>query len=66
MIDEGRSGFLVDAEDVNALANRISLLLEDDTLRNRMGSAARATAERRFHPHAIAQKTMAVYQRILG
>lgn len=45
---DGRTGFLVPARDPDALARRMIELLDDSTLRYRMGAAARAHVERNF------------------
>jgi glycosyltransferase involved in cell wall biosynthesis len=65
MVKEGETGFLVDPEDCDALARRIAEILDDADLRARMSSAARRTAEARFHPDAIARKTVDVYRRLV-
>ncbi|MBN1346201.1 MAG: glycosyltransferase family 4 protein [Phycisphaerae bacterium] len=66
MIDEGRTGYLVDPEDTDSLAERMGRLLTDDGLRSTMGGAAREDALRRFHPDAVGRRTVEVYRRILG
>lgn len=48
IIDEGTTGFLVQERDVNALSDRLGTLLADETLRQRMGTAARAKMEREY------------------
>jgi len=65
MVREGVTGYLVEPDDVDALAGRITLLLTDDTLRNAMGSAGRREAEMRFHPDKIAQKTVEAYRNVI-
>lgn len=62
MIDEGRTGYLVDPDDVQTQADRVSALLADDGLRRRMGDEARIEAERRFHPETVARRTVEVYR----
>ena len=47
IVREGENGFVVPARDVDALAHRLEQLLADADLRQRMGNAARATAEGR-------------------
>jgi glycosyltransferase involved in cell wall biosynthesis len=47
-IDDGRTGFLVPAGDVEALASRLVQVLSDDALRQRMGIQAAKVARRRF------------------
>jgi len=42
LVDDGVDGFLAEPEDTATLADRLQRLLSDDTLRARMGEAARA------------------------
>lgn len=65
-IDHGVDGWLVPAGDPAALAERIATLLEDPMERLRMGSAGRATAERRWTAAAHARAIEAVYEQVLG
>jgi glycosyltransferase involved in cell wall biosynthesis len=44
-IQQGRNGFLYDAEDIQSLANFITLLYQNPDLRRRMGSEALKTAQ---------------------
>lgn len=48
VVFNGISGFLVPPRDVNALTKRIATLLEDDSLRSRMGQMGRKIVERTF------------------
>jgi colanic acid/amylovoran biosynthesis glycosyltransferase len=48
---DGETGFLVPERDAAALAARMSALLADPTLRQRMGAAARTLVEQRFNLH---------------
>lgn len=66
MIDEGQSGYLVDPNDQSAAAQRLQMLLLDPVLRERMARNARESALARFHPVAVAEKTMAVYSRAIS
>lgn len=61
LIDESRTGFLVDVGDVGALAARISYLLGDGDARRAMGTAAAAEAHRRFRSTAVAARVRDVY-----
>ncbi len=47
-IDDGRTGFLVPEKDVDALARRMSALLDDPGLRREMGARARTFVAERF------------------
>ncbi|HNW82923.1 MAG TPA: glycosyltransferase [bacterium] len=48
IIDEGKTGFLVNEKDVKALAERITLLLGNEILRQKMGAAARKKMENEY------------------
>jgi colanic acid/amylovoran biosynthesis glycosyltransferase len=48
IIDDGVTGFLVQERDVDALADRLGILLADKALREHMGAAARAKMEREY------------------
>lgn len=48
LVEDGETGFLVPRGDVSQIADKISLLLADSSLRERMGSAARRAAEAKF------------------
>jgi len=65
MITDARTGYLVDPEDPHALAERIQRILTHDDLRAEMSRTARETALKRFHPKAVADKTLDVYRRII-
>ena len=65
VVCDGETGFLVGARDVDELANRISLLLENEDLRQKMGQKGQKTAKR-FSWQSIAQKTIDFYHEILS
>lgn len=46
VIDDGETGFLVDPRDTEGWVDRLEQLLTDQSLRERMGLAARDEAER--------------------
>lgn len=46
IVTDGMDGFLVPEADIDTLANRILLLMEDDKLRRDMGKAAKENSER--------------------
>ena len=49
LIDEGKTGFLVERGDTEAMADRLLRLLGDASLRERMGQEGRRVAETRFN-----------------
>ncbi len=52
---DGETGFLVDAGDAAALADRVLQLLRNPALRERMGAAGRARVEAHFSAQAMAR-----------
>ncbi len=62
MVRDGETGFLVDPNDPEDIADRLRQLLEDDALRERMGEKARQIALDRFHPDVVARRTREVYR----
>ena len=66
MLDEGKSGFLIDPEDTAQITDRLLRLLADQDLRVRMGREARRQAIQRFHPINVARKTRDVYRAVVA
>jgi len=64
IIKDGLHGFLVDPEDVEALAQALAHLLADDELRARMGKAVQELASGELSWDSIAEKTIGVYERL--
>ena len=65
MIEDGRTGFLVDHNNPQHIAEKIHLVLSRTQMANEMGEKARLIALSRFHSNAVAQRTLALYKRIL-
>lgn len=65
LVDHGRTGLLATPDDEADLAGRLATALDDDDLRERMAEACRARAES-FRPDAVAQATLALYERAAG
>ena len=61
---EGETGFVVEPEDPDALANAMNRLLEDDALTVRMGLAARARYERLFSGEAMGQEYAKLFREV--
>jgi glycosyltransferase involved in cell wall biosynthesis len=59
VVDEGKTGVVVGAGDVEGLARAMTHLLENDGLRREMGQRAREMAMKRFSWEAIAEATIA-------
>jgi len=61
LIEEGRTGFLVEVGDTDALAQRLGELLRDERSRRAFALAARSRAQQ-FRPTAVAGRVRAVYE----
>ena len=64
MVEDKKTGFLIAPESIEQIADRLTALLEDKQLCQKMGQAGRETAMKRFHPKAVAEKTLTVYKQI--
>jgi glycosyltransferase involved in cell wall biosynthesis len=52
----------VDPNDRGEIAAHLRHILTNDSLRTNLGQAARAQAERSFHPARVAERTIRVYE----
>lgn len=66
LIDEGKTGLLVEPGNPTALAESITQLIEDKSLRKSMGDAARQRAIQKFSWDHIAAATTLVYAEVSG
>jgi glycosyltransferase involved in cell wall biosynthesis len=64
VVDEGKTGLLVEAGDVNGLAAALNRLLDDESLRQSMGNAARARVAEKFTWDRIAESLLVEYRRV--
>ncbi len=64
MIQEGKTGFLIDSESTEQIADRLCKLLNSNELHQKMSQESRERALARFHPTMVAKKTMDVYRQI--
>lgn len=62
LVEDGRSGFVVEIGDVRALAERIVRLAREPELRSAMGREARLQMHARFDVDATVNRTLALYQ----
>ncbi len=65
VVEEGRSGFLVDYPDAAAMAARVSALLCDPQLRARVGTSARERVLAAYSAPAMARQMEDLYARLL-
>jgi glycosyltransferase involved in cell wall biosynthesis len=63
---DGETGFLVEKNDPQALAQQILRLLTDDDLREKMGRAARRRALSTFTWELAAGRVTGLYRRLLS
>ena len=61
---EGETGFLVLRADPGAMAEALLRYLEDDSLRDRHGAAARRRAEKHFSIHGMVNRYLKVYDEL--
>jgi N-acetyl-alpha-D-glucosaminyl L-malate synthase BshA len=66
VVQNGRTGHLVEVGDVAAAAAFGVRLLRDEALRRRMGDAGRADAVARFAGPAVVDRYLALYERVLA
>jgi glycosyltransferase involved in cell wall biosynthesis len=65
-LHDGENGCLVPVNDAPALAAALDTLLADDSLRARLGRAARATVQRDFALARELRLNLEIYGRITG
>jgi glycosyltransferase involved in cell wall biosynthesis len=66
VLEHGRTGWLVDSEDPQALAGALALLMADAPLRRRLGASARKAAVARFSLKAYVRTLMGHYDALVG
>ncbi|MGH9592916.1 MAG: glycosyltransferase, partial [Bryobacteraceae bacterium] len=66
VLREGENALMVDYGDVEGLAGRIERLIDDPTLRARLGDRARISGANAVQWPEIAEKTLACYQALAG
>jgi glycosyltransferase involved in cell wall biosynthesis len=64
VVDDGRTGLLVDPGDPVALAKAIERLLDDEALRRQLGNAGRELMAREHSVAAMVERTIALYDRL--
>jgi glycosyltransferase involved in cell wall biosynthesis len=66
VIHHGRDGWLVPADDPDALAESLLSLSRDESLRRALGAGARQTAEAEFGLDRVAQRYLDLYRSLLN
>lgn len=65
LIEDGKTGFLVDRGDINGLAEKLKLILNNKILRKELGVNAKRYALQQVKAELIAQKTYEVYKEVV-
>jgi glycosyltransferase involved in cell wall biosynthesis len=66
MVEDEKTGFLLESEDESALAERLTRLLVDQDLCLKMGSLGHDAAVERYSAEAIAEMTVKAYRKALN
>ncbi len=66
MVVDGITGFVVEPGDYEALADRILYLLENDSLRDKMGAKGRELIEKKFSYDVVVDKALKIYEEVLA
>jgi glycosyltransferase involved in cell wall biosynthesis len=66
VINDGVDGLLVEVENVEELAEKIDLLIRDEELRRKLGTAAAERARKEFSAQTYVKLTSEFYQRVIG
>jgi glycosyltransferase involved in cell wall biosynthesis len=64
-VEDGKTGLLVPPRDERRLAEAVIKLLEDEALRKSLGAAGKRKLDRESSPEAVAERTLAVYERAM-
>jgi len=65
VVADGETGLLVPPRDPDALADALRRLLDDPDLRRRMGEAGRRRVAADFTAERMADRVLAVYERVV-
>ncbi|MCI5164891.1 MAG: glycosyltransferase family 1 protein [Candidatus Electrothrix sp. GM3_4] len=66
VINDGVDGLLVEVENVEELAEKMDLLIRDEELRRKLGTAASERVRKEFSAQKYVQLTSEFYQRVIG
>lgn len=66
IIQDGINGFVIKVRDFEALATRAISLLENDVLRERLGSTGRQIVLAQYRKERMTKNVLLVYQKVLG
>ena len=61
VVDDGVNGFLVPVKDSKALAKKIKILIENETMRDEFGKASRKKAVEEFDVKVVVEQYLRLY-----
>lgn len=64
-VDDGMNGFLVPTKDVDALASKLKVLIDNPEVRVSMGKASREKAEKEFSLDVVIEKHLSIYNELI-
>ena len=64
LIQDGENGLLARAKDPDSFVQQLETLIQNETLRRRLGQAARRSIEQQYTDDAIARRSVEVYRRL--
>ncbi len=65
VVREGYNGFLVPVKDAVSLAEKVKVLIEDESLRERFGKNSRELAVKEFDVKIVVEKYLDIYEKLL-
>lgn len=65
-VDDGVNGYLIPTKDVDALTEKLKMLIDNAELRQKMGKAARAKAENEFSLDVVIEKHLSIYNELIS
>jgi len=65
MVEDGKTGLLIDPYDTKNICKTVSKVLSDEALARSMGQCAKQAAEKRFKASVVCEKTLQVYREVL-
>ena len=65
-VDNAVNGYLIPVKDVEALTEKLQLLIDDAGLRQKMGRKSREKAEKEFSLDVVVEKHLKIYNELLG
>lgn len=65
-VDDRINGFLIPPKDVDALASKLRVLIDNPEMRESMGKASRAKAEKEFSLDVVIEKHLKIYNELIS